>query len=124
MENYTDMSTFNRVKRYRTPLVEIDQKIKDLDDAMNTTGYYTQVDQNSEQEFISMSSAPLGTVIVDDFVWTDQGDDSKNRKVNTFDPNKKSAARFFRKPKPKTKDQVREERLEELRHLENTLSNK
>tara|TARA_R110002020_G_scaffold171088_2_gene361060 strand:- start:4389 stop:4745 length:357 start_codon:yes stop_codon:yes gene_type:complete len=118
------MSTFNRVKRYRTPLVEIDQKIKDLDDAMNTTGYYTQVDQNSEQEFITMSSAPLGTVIVDDFVWTDQGDDSKNRKVNTFDPNKKSAARFFRKPKPKTKDQVREERLEELRHLENTLSNK
>jgi hypothetical protein len=124
MENYTDMSTFNRVKRYRTPLVEIDQKIKDLDDAMNTTGYYTQVDQNSEQEFISMSSAPLGTVIVDDFVWTDQGDDPKNKKVNASDPNKKSAARFFRKPKQKTKDQVREERLEELRQLENTLSNK
>lgn len=52
------------------------------------------------------------------------GDDPKNKKVNASDPNKKSAARFFKKPKPKTKDQVREERLEELRHLENTLSNK
>jgi len=52
------------------------------------------------------------------------GDDPKNKTVNVSDPNKKSAARFFKKPKPKTKDQVREERLEELRHLENTLSNK
>ena len=52
------------------------------------------------------------------------GDDPKNKTVNASDPNKKSAARFFRKPKQKTKDQVREERLEELRQLENTLSNK
>ena len=52
------------------------------------------------------------------------GDDPKNKTVRKSDPNKKSAARFFRKPKPKTKDQVREERLEELRQLENKFSNK
>ena len=52
------------------------------------------------------------------------GDDPKNKTVRKSDPNKKSASRFFRKPKPKTKDQVREERLEELRQLENKFSNK
>lgn len=52
------------------------------------------------------------------------GNDPKNKRVNESDPNVKSAARFFRKPKPKTKDQVREERLEELRQLENKFSNK
>ena len=52
------------------------------------------------------------------------GNDPKNKRVNESDPNAKSAARFFRKPKPKTKDQVREERLEELRQLENKFSNK
>lgn len=52
------------------------------------------------------------------------GDDPKNKMVRKSDPNKKSASRFFRKPKPKTKDQVREERLEELRQLENKFSNK
>ena len=52
------------------------------------------------------------------------GDDPKNKRVRKSDPNKKSASRFFRKPKPKTKDQVREERLEELRQLENKFSNK
>ena len=39
-ENFTDMNTFNRVKRYRKPLVEIDEKIKRLEEGMTTSGLY------------------------------------------------------------------------------------
>lgn len=41
MENYTDMSTFNRVKKFRKPLVEINKKIDGLEEAMTTSGFYT-----------------------------------------------------------------------------------
>ena len=70
------MNTFNLVKRYRKPLVEIDKKIDRLREAMTTTGYYTQVQQNSGQEFIppTMGPAPLGDMHPDDFSWPDQGD--------------------------------------------------
>lgn len=84
MEKFINMSTFNRVKRYRTPLVEIDQKIDRLEEEMNTTGYYTQVAQNSGQEFVppTMGDAPLGTVGCPDFTWPDQGDGSVAGTIN------------------------------------------
>lgn len=49
------------------------------------------------------------------------GNDPKNKRVNESDPNVKSAARFFKKPKQKTKEQLRMEKLEELDRLEKTL---
>tara|TARA_S200002703_G_scaffold12468_2_gene11081 strand:+ start:5294 stop:7144 length:1851 start_codon:yes stop_codon:yes gene_type:complete len=49
------------------------------------------------------------------------GNDPKNKRVNESDPNVKSAARFFKKPKQKTKEQLRMEKLEELDRLENML---
>ena len=35
------MSTFNRVKKFRKPLVEINKKIDGLEEAMTTSGFYT-----------------------------------------------------------------------------------
>ena len=52
------------------------------------------------------------------------GGEDKSKRVDIQDPNKKSAARFFRKEKKKTKDQLVEEKLKQLEQLENTLSNK
>jgi len=49
------------------------------------------------------------------------GGESKNKKVDVEDPNRKSAARFLKKPKAKTKEQLRTEKLEELDRLENML---
>jgi hypothetical protein len=49
------------------------------------------------------------------------GGESKNKKVDVEDPNRKSLARFFKKPKAKTKDQLRTEKLKELDMLENML---
>ena len=49
------------------------------------------------------------------------GRESKNKKVDVEDPNRKSAARFLKKPKAKTKEQLRTEKLEELDRLENML---
>jgi len=75
-ENFTDMNTFNLVKRYRKPLVEIDEKIDRLEEAMTTSGLYSRVQQDSGQEFIppTMGPAPLGDMHPDDFSWPDQGD--------------------------------------------------
>lgn len=49
------------------------------------------------------------------------GGDSKSKKVDVEDPNRKSIARFLKKPKQKTKEQLRTEKLEELDRLEKTL---
>jgi hypothetical protein len=72
------MNTFNLVKRYRKPLVEIDEKIDRLEEAMTTSGLYSRVQQDSGQEFIppTMGPAPLGDFNSDDFSWPDQGDGS------------------------------------------------
>jgi len=52
------------------------------------------------------------------------GDDPKNKRIQVLNPNQKSAGRFFRKPKSKTKDQILEEKLRKLEEMENRLSNK
>jgi hypothetical protein len=49
------------------------------------------------------------------------GGESKSKKVDVEDPNRKSIARFLKKPKQKTKEQLRMEKLEELDRLEKTL---
>ena len=80
------MNTFNLVKRYRKPLVEIDEKIKRLEEAMTTSGLYSRVQQDSGQEFIppTMGPAPLGNFDSDNFSWPDQGDGSDPD--NLFNP--------------------------------------
>ena len=46
---------------------------------------------------------------------------AKSKKVDVEDPNRKSIARFLKKPKQKTKEQLRMEKLEDLDRLEKTL---
>ena len=77
-EKFTDMNTFNLVKRYRKPLVEIDEKIDRLEEAMTTSGLYSRVQQDSGQDFIppTMGNATLGDAGQDNFQWPDQGDGS------------------------------------------------
>ena len=52
------------------------------------------------------------------------GDDPKNKRIQVLNPNQKSAGRFFRKTKPKTNDQILEEKLRKLEEMENRLSDK
>ena len=80
-----DMSTFNRVKKYRKPLVEIDKKIKSLEEGMTTSGFYTivkQYDGNDYEPPVNSPAPPgdLGACIdgsgFDLSDWADQGDGS------------------------------------------------
>ena len=61
------MSTFGRVKRYRTPLVEIDQKIKDLDEAMTTTGFYNTGTTTDALTEIPPTLGEIGDQFLGDF---------------------------------------------------------
>jgi len=78
------MRTFERVKRYRKPLVEIDQKINRLEEAMRTSGLYsiTGYDQGVPEVPAIPAVDPTyedvtgGLSNPDDFAWGDQGDGS------------------------------------------------
>jgi len=80
-EKFTDMSTFNRVKRYRKPLTEIDQKIKRLEEGMTTSGFYNIVRMSEPIDYRPplFEPAPLGDFngcFDGTFTWADQGDGS------------------------------------------------
>jgi len=97
------MNRYQKAIRYTKPLVEIDEKIRHLDEMMTTTGLYTVVDQDDgiEEQPPTYGPAPLGDMDPNDFTWPDQGDgsdaeanpvttgltvtDTLGREISTFD---------------------------------------
>ena len=79
------MNRYQKAIRYTKPLVEIDEKIRHLNERMVTTGMYTvtnQDDGEGEQPPV-FEPAPLGDMDPDNFSWPDQGDGSPNNDPNT-----------------------------------------
>ena len=72
------MNRYQKVIKYTKPLVEIDEKIRHLNERMTTTGMYTvtnQDDGEGEQPPV-FEPAPMGDMNPNDFTWPDQGDGS------------------------------------------------
>ena len=79
------MNRYQKAIRYTKPLVEIDEKIRHLNERMVTTGMYTvtnQDDGEGEQPPV-FEPAPLGDMDPDNLSWPDQGDGSPNNDPNT-----------------------------------------
>ena len=121
------MNRYQKAIRYTKPLVEIDEKIRHLNERMTTTGMYTVTNQDDGIEEVppTFEPAPLGDFSdLDNFSWNDQGDGSSatanvnqlklmrvNYVMNEYDPtdkevknkriksNKKSIGRFFKAEK-------------------------
>ena len=75
------MNRYQKVIKYTKPLVEIDEKIRHLNERMTTTGMYTVVDQDGGVEEVppTFEPAPLGDFSdLDNFSWDNQGDGSSS----------------------------------------------
>ena len=72
------MNRYQKIIKYTKPLVEIDEKIRFLDERMTTSGMYTVVDQDNglEEEPPIFNPPSLGNLGPDNFQWPDQGDGS------------------------------------------------
>ena len=75
------MNRYQKIIKYTKPLVEIDEKIRFLNEKMTTSGMYTVVDQDGGIEEVNptFEPAPLGDFAdLDNFSWADQGDGSSD----------------------------------------------
>ena len=72
------MNRYQKVIKYTKPLVEIDEKIRHLNERMTTTGLYTVTNQDGGLDEIPPEYNPpsLGNLGPDNFQWPDQGDGS------------------------------------------------
>ena len=73
------MNRYQKVIKYTKPLIEIDEKIRHLNERMTTTGMYTVTNQDDGIEEVppTFEPAPLGDFSdLDNFSWNDQGDGS------------------------------------------------
>ena len=73
------MNRYQKAIRYTKPLVEIDEKIRHLNERMVTTGMYTVTNQDDGVEEVppTFEPAPLGDFSdLNNFSWNDQGDGS------------------------------------------------
>ena len=73
------MNRYQKIIKYTKPLVEIDEKIRHLNERMTTTGMYTVTNQDDGIEEVNptFEPAPLGDFAdLDNFSWADQGDGS------------------------------------------------
>lgn len=73
------MNRYQKIIKYTKPLVEIDEKIRFLNEKMTTSGMYTVVAQDGGIEEVNptFEPAPLGDFSdLDNFSWNDQGDGS------------------------------------------------
>ena len=66
-EKFIDMNTFNLVKRYRKPLVEIDEKIKRLEEGMTTSGLYNTGTSTDALPEILPTYGEIGDQFLGDF---------------------------------------------------------
>ena len=75
------MNRYQKIIKYTKPLVEIDEKIRFLNEKMTTSGMYTVVAQDGGIEEVNptFEPAPLGDFAdLDNFSWADQGDGSSD----------------------------------------------
>ena len=75
------MNRYQKIIKYTKPLVEIDEKIRFLDEKMTTSGIYAVVDQDDGLDEVppTFEPAPLGDFAdLDNFSWADQGDGSSD----------------------------------------------
>jgi len=61
------MNRYQKAIRYTKPLVEIDEKIRHLDEMMTTTGFYTVVDQDAEVAEVPPTIGEIGDQFLGDF---------------------------------------------------------
>lgn len=78
------MNRYQKVIKYTKPLVEIDEKIRHLNERMTTTGFYTVTNQDGGLDEIPpvFNDAPLGDMDPDNFSWPDQGDGNPDNDPN------------------------------------------
>ena len=79
------MNRYQKAIRYTKPLVEIDEKIRHLNERMTTTGLYTRTNQDDgeEEQPPEFNPPPLGDMDPDNFSWPDQGDGNPDNDPNT-----------------------------------------
>ena len=78
------MNRYQKVIKYTKPLVEIDEKIRHLNERMTTSGLYTRTNQDGGLDEIppEFNPPPLGDMDPDNFSWPDQGDGNPDNAPN------------------------------------------